>query len=452
MTPPAVERPVAVTEAEWDRMLRRVADRKVIPVIGEHLTLMSPGAPPEASLAAHLAAKLDLPGPPTASLNELAFRYLQRFPRGLDDLYADVFRALPTDDAVPLPRPLRQLAEVRDFELFVSTSFDPYLALALNEVRFGRRSSGSTQVLAYDGTGAVDIPESFTALDHPIVYHLFGKAQTTPIFAVTDEDVLEFVHKLQAPDRQPPNLFNALREHRILVLGTRLTGWLTRFFVRISSPDRLRDARRADYVVDPTAGADPDQTLFFEHFGEVKLLPMSPTQFVDELWRRWTAAHGGGAAGDRPCAARTALDRGEIFLSYASEDLAVARAMRERLEREAGVRVWLDKESLRGGHDWEARIADVLRGCAACVLLVSAHVKTGAHRFVRTEWREAVQLAKGRNADRPFILPLLVDDTRHDDPALDADVRRLHWRRLGDEEDLRRFVAEVRAAANGRPS
>jgi len=443
----------AISEREWSRILQRIEGGKVVPVIGEHLSLMhgrDQAAP--TPLASFLCEQLDLPGLPTASLNEVAVRYLRRNPRGLDDLYADIFQALPTGDDVALPAPLLQLAEIRDFDLFVTTSFDPYLALALNQVRFGRRSSSSTRVLAYERSRAVDVPERYTELDHPVVYHLFGKAQPAPIFAVTDEDVLEFVHTLQAPECQPPNLADAMREQRLLVLGTRLTGWLTRFFLRVSSADRLRDARRADYVIDAAVDRDADQSLFFEHFGEVKLLPIATIDFVDELVRRWRARHPTVVAADRVRRGSPAAHgAGDVFLSYASEDLATVRLLREQLEREAGVRVWLDRDALRGGDQWERRIADTLRDCALCVPVVSASAKAGGYRYVRTEWREALRLQAGRPADRRFVLPLAIDDTRPDDPALDAELRALHWRRLGDGEDMQRFIAEVRHGVENAP-
>jgi hypothetical protein len=437
----------AISEQEWTRILRRIADRKVIPVIGEHLTLMRLDDPArESSLAACLAARLGLPESPTSSLNQLAFRYIQAHPRATEDLYADICGSLPRGNHFPLPKPLLQLAEIRDFDLFVTTSFDPYLALAINEVRFGRRDSGSTRVLSYEGNRAVDIPERLTQLDYPIVYHLFGKAQAAPIFAVTDEDVLEHMHTLQAPECQPPNLFNALREQRILLIGTRLTGWLTRFFLRTSSADRLRDARRADYLVDQSASSDSDQTLFFEHFGEIKLLPMAPAHFVEELNRRWKASRP-AAAGPATAAAPAVPPAGgrEVFISYASEDLSVVKDLRERLGRELGVRVWFDKDSLRGGQAWEPQIADAIRGCAVFVPVVSAHVKSGEYRYVRAEWQEALRSMAGRSPDRPFVLPLAVDDTRPDDPAIEPGIRALHWRHLSDEGEMRRFLDEVRA-------
>jgi hypothetical protein len=362
-------------------------------------------------------------------------------------LYVAISDALRAVKNFPLPTPLKQLAEIRDFNLFVTTSSDPYLALALNEVRFNNRLSGSTQVLAYARSKEVDIPEKYRDLDHPVVYHLFGKAQAAPLFAVTDEDVLEFMHKLQDPECQPPHLSDALREQRLLILGTRLTGWLTRFFLRVSSAKRLSEAKRTDYLVDLLAKADREQALFFEQFGKVKVLPITAISFIDELSRRWHARHPEVmAAPTSPGASLVPPTGGEVFISYAREDLAVATMLRERLEREAGVRVWLDKDSLRGGDQWERLIADTLRSCAVCVPVVSASVKSGSFRYVRVEWQEALRLRSGRRADTAFVLPLVVDDTRPDDPALDPEIRALHWRRLQDAEDMRRFIADVQTS------
>jgi hypothetical protein len=446
----------AISELEWNRMLTRIEDRNVIPVVGEHLTVMSRGDPPrEMSLAAFLATELGLVGQAEAlaaplSLNDLAFRYLELKRGSLDDdLYADIFQTLVSASAAPVPTPLRQLAEIRHFELFVTTSFDPYLAMALNEVRFGRRSSRSTRVLSYERNRQVDIPENYRNLDYPLVYHLFGKAQGSPLFAVTDEDVLEFVHTLQAPEYQPPNLSGALREQRLLVLGTRLTGWLARFFLRGSSKSRLRDARRGDYLVDPTAKSDLDQTLFFERFGQVKLLPMPTARFVDELNRRWKARHPDLVASSAPTRTSIAAAGREVFLSYASEDRDVVKVLRERLEREAGVSVWLDKEELRGGDQWERKIADALASCAVIVPVISASTKSGSYRFVRAEWKQALKLKEGNLPNKNFIIPLAIDDTRADDPDIDPDIRALHWRRLQDGNDMQRFVAEVRSAVEG---
>jgi hypothetical protein len=58
--------------------------------------------------------------------------------RRIQDLYRpinDTLRALLRDQ--PVPPALHQLARIRQFDLFATTTFDDLLARALNEVRFG---------------------------------------------------------------------------------------------------------------------------------------------------------------------------------------------------------------------------------------------------------------------------------------------------------------------------
>jgi len=71
-----------ISEQEWIRILRRIEDHMVIPVIGEHLTTMKRAdSSQELGLAAYLGTELGLGGEPPRSLNDLAFRYLQENPR-----------------------------------------------------------------------------------------------------------------------------------------------------------------------------------------------------------------------------------------------------------------------------------------------------------------------------------------------------------------------------------
>lgn len=438
-----------LSEQEWGRMLHRIEHGQVIPVVGEDLTvLMRDGE--ALSLPAYLAAELGLKldGPAPTSLSELSVVYLRNNPRGYEDMYVDIFQALASAGAT-LPPALQQLAEIRDFSLFLTTSFDPCLVNALNAVRFGKRASASTHVLAYERTPIVDVPADLRQLDYALVYHLFGKVQPFPSYAVTDEDMLEFMHKLQAPECVPKNLAQLLRSHYLLVLGSRLTGWLTRFFLRISAGDRLRHAGRADYLVDASSGKDGDQAVFFEQLGgggNIKMLPMAAPAFVAELSKRWRARHPevGGEGSYVPSQLSTQGSNAMIFISYASEDLTVVKRLRERLEREAGVRVWVDKNSLRVGDAWELRITEVLRECSAVVLIISSNVKTGRFRYVRSEWKEAFRLRSSMAANKRFILPLVIDATSADDGAIDSDVRQLHWHRLNDEVEMQSFISDLR--------
>jgi hypothetical protein len=118
--------------------------------------------------------------------------------------------------------------------------------------------------------------------------------------------------------------------------------------------------------------------------------------------------------------------------------------LRERIEREAGVRVWLDKKGLRGGDEWEQKIDDSIKGCSVFVPVISAHVGTGRFRFVRMEWHAAIERMRGVRSDAHYIVPIVLDDTREDNPALDSRIRQLQWFHLGDSGEMSQFVGLIR--------
>ena len=72
------------------------------------------------------------------------------------------------------PLALRQLAQITDFDLFVTTTFDPLLEQAINAERFG--GAQSTEVIAYAPNRVADLPTEREQLQRPVVYHLLGRA------------------------------------------------------------------------------------------------------------------------------------------------------------------------------------------------------------------------------------------------------------------------------------
>ena len=63
------------------------------------------------------------------------------------------------------PLALRQLAEITDFDLFVTTTFDSLLEKAINAERFG--GAQSTEVIAYTPNRVADLPIEREQLSAP---------------------------------------------------------------------------------------------------------------------------------------------------------------------------------------------------------------------------------------------------------------------------------------------
>jgi hypothetical protein len=264
-------------------------------------------------------------------------------------------------------------------------------------------------------------------------------------YCVTDEDLVEFVHNLQVPDRRPTLLFDALMDPRghLLLIGTGFSGWLTRFFLRtIKANERLWTVRdQAGFVADTIAR--DDLTQFLEYFSEQTLVYEGDlVEFVDELVRRVN----GPGGGDEPPAVGNAQAEGlpgpeqlpdefprhAVFISYASEDRDIARSIKEELEKD-NIDVWFDRNELQRGDLWKRKIQVNIDECCLFLPILSRSVKVSGHREFLAEWEHALSLPWPREPDGSparFIVPVLVDDTDLDDPAVSGYFRKYQAEKL----------------------
>src|SRR5438094_1500963 len=196
------------TEAEWERLLLLVECSAVIPIVGAELSL---GAGTEENapiqkLARELAQQLEISAeqlPADDPLNEIAYR-LARQGRSAQDLYLEIYRLLHKSPIAPT-EPLRQLAQITDFQLFITTAFDTAIETAIRDAR-----ETETLSLSYAPNDVQDLPGARKSLTLPVVYHLLGKVAVSPSYVVTEEDTLEFFHALLSPQRRPERLFAEL--------------------------------------------------------------------------------------------------------------------------------------------------------------------------------------------------------------------------------------------------
>ena len=272
----------------WDELLIYVKDRRVVPVIGPGLLSIETdgkGTLVEDYLAERLATELKVGNTserPTVS--EVAFNYIQSGGKR-QRVYALVHRLLE-DKPIVIPQSLRQLAAITDLNLFVSITFDDLLLRAVTETR-----GAYVESLAYSPDRPLEdlTPSMEQAMSVPTVYRLFGRVSSVPgDYAVTEEDTLEFLHSLQSEHRQPKNLFGALRDNYVLLIGCRLHDWLARFFVRTVRNERLlKAAGTGELVVDKFAGNDERLVHFLTQYATDVYSAADPSRFVDELYRRW---------------------------------------------------------------------------------------------------------------------------------------------------------------------
>jgi TolB-like protein/cytochrome c-type biogenesis protein CcmH/NrfG len=137
-----------------------------------------------------------------------------------------------------------------------------------------------------------------------------------------------------------------------------------------------------------------------------------------------------------------------VFLSYASQDAEAAKRICEAL-RAAGVEVWFDQSELRGGDAWDAKIRKQIKECALFVPVISANTQARTEGYFRLEWRLADQRTHLMAKGRPFLLPIVIDETRDTDAHVPDSFVEVQWMRLPDEETRDKFCARVKALLVG---
>jgi TolB-like protein/lipoprotein NlpI len=140
-----------------------------------------------------------------------------------------------------------------------------------------------------------------------------------------------------------------------------------------------------------------------------------------------------------------------VFLSYASQDAQAAQKICEAL-RAAGIEVWFDQSELRGGDAWDTSIRKQIKTCVLFVPVISHTTHDRDEGYFRLEWKLAVDRSHLMASDRPFLLPVVIDDTRDDDERVPERFREVQWTRLPGGVTPAVFVERVRRLLAGEPA
>src|SRR3984893_9925904 len=346
----------------WDDLLSYIEERRVIPIVGPELLLVSTERGPRLLLdwvAEKLAGRLnvntaELPQPCT--LNDVVCLFLAG--RGRREEAYVRLRSIIKEANFEPPPALRHLAAITDFDLFVSTTSDSLLETAINLERFA--GAPSTDVLCYAPNRVTDLPSERDRLQRPVVYHLFGKLSASPTYVISDEDLLEFICALQSEHLAPEKLFHELEHSHLLFIGSNFTNWLARLFLRMAKRQRLSDPRDVgEIMADDHTSKDERLVSFLQQVSVRTRIYMGAERFVEELHQRWQARRKPAAASAAPSArflppAREMPDNA-VFISYAREDLAAVQTIKAGLES-AGITTWFDIDRLEVGDEYNRKI------------------------------------------------------------------------------------------------
>ncbi len=409
-----------MNERSWDRLLKSIEDGLVVPVLGPQ-TLIAQGS--NDSFQAQVARRLlqlydseagSYPLPPFHELNEAVTR-LKR-DHAIQDLYGDIHDAIeeltPKSEAA-IPEPVKQIAAITHFRLFVTLTPDELLARGLRTRCAVNEIVHSPYLPTSEGT---DLPTDWLSRQGEVyLLYLFGKSRPAPMFAIHDEDTLEYVHNIIARGSHVPvKFFAELQQRNLLLIGCNFPEWLSRFFLRLTNQRRLSDAQRKREWLIEALKPEEELIYFLKSYSEGTeiLSDISPAAFIAELHQRWLARHGAVDVSVSPQAEAVPLNT-LFFISYCrAPDFPAAAKLVESLKLlgVADNEIWFDKSAIEPGQDFRERILTGIRTCRYFVPLISSSADQLDEKFFRREWNEALDRSKSIQG-RTFVVPTIVDQT-----------------------------------------
>jgi TolB-like protein len=142
------------------------------------------------------------------------------------------------------------------------------------------------------------------------------------------------------------------------------------------------------------------------------------------------------------------LRRPSVFISYASEDRAAARRLRDTLDA-AGIDVWYDENELGGGDAWDQKIRRQIRECDYFMALVSATTEARKEGYFRREWRLATERTLDMADDVLFLLPVALDGTSESGARVPDKFLAVQWLRAPDGQSTPALDALIGRLAAG---
>jgi len=149
-----------------------------------------------------------------------------------------------------------------------------------------------------------------------------------------------------------------------------------------------------------------------------------------------------------------------VFLSYAREDGEAAQRIADAM-RAFGIVVWFDRNELRGGDSWDAKIRRQIRECALFVPIISVHTQARGEGYFRREWKAGVERTHDMASSLAFIVPVAIDETGELDALVPEEFMKVQWTRLERGVPTPDFINHVKRlieaplpakAGRGRPA
>lgn len=241
------------------------------------------------------------------------------------------------------------------FQVCVTTTPDDFLFNAMTMAKKAPIRS------FYNFKRAQEFRSSEFSVDHPLIYHLYGHREKPESLVITENDLIDFLTNVIRKSPSLPEQVTGLLsrpDSSCLFVDLGFKNWYLRVLMR--SLGLMNHTEKSVALEPPEFFAQSKQhqaMLYFSAGNTMEFQQESLSEFALRLRKAYEAIAGPSeeimTSPEPPATAPVA------FLSYASEDREIVERLSQAMKA-GGVAIWVDRQNLRGGDNWERVIAHVI--------------------------------------------------------------------------------------------
>jgi hypothetical protein len=269
----------------WDIFFTLLKKKLIIPVIGSDLVLHKTGKDISLKLTEHIAnqlaknLKLELNN---LSLQQFILKYQNS--TMVKSMIKHIFNDIKIENIDF--EPLRKLAEITDFDTFISLNFDGFLEQTLQSVRT------QENIKVINMSPATEINAVAKSINQTSVYNIFGNIHSAN-YAKTESEYLEYIVALNNSNNLNNQLLRAQTQGKsFLFLGNDLSDWLNGFLIRYISNEPFDNAENVKFIAENERDSNSSYARFaqnipMEYYRSQNNYKSNSLSFIDELYEKW---------------------------------------------------------------------------------------------------------------------------------------------------------------------
>lgn len=292
------------------------------------------------------------------------------------------------------------------FRLCISASPDSLMLNAF--VQVPKKPQKGYYSFRNEATPRLSLPTEST----PIVYHLFGHHDDASSMVLTEGDLIQFLVSIvrglpPVPDHVRSILTDS--DASFLFLGFGFQHWYLRVLLQVMNVY----GHRSLAFEDPQFFDHPEREQTVGFFSGDRLIDFRPLRWEDfakHLRNTYESSLKKSPLREPAVPAPSAEGQPVAFISYASEDRDAVEFLAETLATR-GVRVWQDRQDLRGGDDWDRVLLDVISRKVDYVIVMQTQSMTTRiggvyNREIEAALRRQAEMGEFDGQRLRFVIPI----------------------------------------------